>query len=353
MVNVKDTCLGVRDNPETVIRTKITFITFICSILVIYIHAYNLEQYGITSSVEGLEHFVYVAENFWKKIADMAVPTFFMISGLLFFRNFSIRNIFRKWKTRLFSVAIPYLLWSILYYLFFFMCANIPPVSSVMNSDWDALFSIQALLKCLWSNNYYAFWFLKNLIVYIVVAPVIWLLVNNHFRSIPTGTIGFIVLFVLVRLKGTSIPYSGGFIYYLIGAYIGLNFESMIAKNSKILSLIASAYILFMILSGIKFCNDYTIGLFIIAVWFALDLIDFTKFKVYWWMTISFFSYVTHDIILQSMKKMVWVFFPHNGTVAFLEYIFVPLMVEVFLILIAFLWKKYLPCTWKVLTGSR
>ena len=107
------------ENRETNIRKKFSIISFVCSLFVIYIHALNLGKYGIDENSVCIGHITYVIETYAGYIIGIAVPMFYFISAILFFRTFDLRNLLKKWKTRVFTILIPYLIWCCLHYLYF------------------------------------------------------------------------------------------------------------------------------------------------------------------------------------------------------------------------------------------
>lgn len=82
---------------EPVVRMKFTILLFVCSILVIYIHANNLADMQVGSTPSFLDKLAIGIENYWVGVTKVAVPFFFMISGFLFFRTFSINKLLQKW----------------------------------------------------------------------------------------------------------------------------------------------------------------------------------------------------------------------------------------------------------------
>jgi hypothetical protein len=145
-----------------------------------------------------------------------------------------------------------------------------------------------------------------------------------------------------------------GIEYYLAGAYIGINCrEYIFVKNTKI-SFGGCIYILATMFTGFRIWNFVTKLLFIFAVWFALDCIpQLEERKFPWWMSITFFTYVAHDAILEAFEKVIMRVFGLIPLFALLDYIFTPLIIEMVLIGVAYVLKKFLPMVWKLLTGSR
>ena len=98
-------------------RNQISWLMFIFSILVIWVHSYNVELFAGTQWGAAWERAAQI-ENFWSVgIGQIAVPGFFLLSSYLFFRNFSREKLPGKWKSRFFSVVVPYVTWNFLYYM--------------------------------------------------------------------------------------------------------------------------------------------------------------------------------------------------------------------------------------------
>lgn len=342
------------ENKESAVRNKFTLITFVCSVFVVFIHCFNLETYGISeNSTDVIERITFAVEDYWPNVLHIAVPMFFMVSGLLFFRTFSIQELLKKWKTRLFTILLPYIIWCTIYYLYMVALTNIPFIKALMNSTTIVEFSIIEWLKWLWISKYYTLWFLQELIIYIVAAPLIWLLINNHWKKAPTGIIALISIIVFLELTPVEIPYTTGLEVYLIGAYIGLNCRKHIMIKNRIISIVSLIYIVFTLVTAFRFWNIATEALLFFAIWFACDMIPLEDKRLPWWMSISFFIYVAHDALLEAIEKVILVVFGKHAIFALLDYILTPLIVELILILVAYVLRRWLPIIWRVLTGDR
>jgi len=88
---------------------KISWVTFIGNILILLHHA-NLTNIYPDQATGYYALFM----GFFSKIAIPAMSWFFFISGYLFFRNFDMSKLIGKWKSRIFSLLIPYLIWNTL-----------------------------------------------------------------------------------------------------------------------------------------------------------------------------------------------------------------------------------------------
>lgn len=71
---------------------KITYIQFVLSLMVIMIHTYNVDVYNIGGTAFAC------FEQEISCLSKIAVPTFFAISGFLFFRNYDLSQTLNKRK---------------------------------------------------------------------------------------------------------------------------------------------------------------------------------------------------------------------------------------------------------------
>ena len=339
-----------QDPAENHLRQKIVLISFLCSLFVIYIHTVNLSTYGIGADAVGLARIVFLVENYFENtLKRIAVPFFFLISGFLLFRNFSMSRLLEKYHSRVKSLLLPYLIWGTAYFLFRvgitqllfrFHLVNTEPIS------FSAALWLQDLLKNVQS---YHLWFLRNLILFVLVTPLIYLLMRN-FRGFPSGLLVLVLLYVnqAVRL----IPLPNGLEIYCFGALIGINYKDLALRRSRLLTLIGSLLLLFMFATAFRWYQPWMCPLLFLALWFALDLFSFPS-AYPWWMRISFFTYVSHLFVLESLEKIVLIVFGKKPLAALLDFLFMPIVVFILLVLIAALLRKWFPRLWLVLTGSR
>ena len=94
---------------------KKEYISFLLSILVLFIHSYFAQEIVDDSLISVINH--KVSFFFSRSITAFAVPMFFMLSGISFFKGYSNKKYFKKIKSRLFTLVIPYLLWNTIWLL--------------------------------------------------------------------------------------------------------------------------------------------------------------------------------------------------------------------------------------------
>ena len=114
-------------NISTRFSRKVTIVSFILSIGVMYIHAKNLAYYDFG---DALGTPIYVLNQiFSETFGRVAVPFFFLQSGYWLFRydiyEKNSGNLKRKLKKKVKSLVIPYLLWNTLGLLYYVIVSHI------------------------------------------------------------------------------------------------------------------------------------------------------------------------------------------------------------------------------------
>ena len=328
---------------------KITYIQFALSLMVIMIHTYNVDVYHIDGTV-----FAYFEREI-SCLSRSAVPTFFAISGFLFFRNYSISQTLNKWKRRVFSLFIPFMVWNVLAYLYYFILSFIPVVSDNMNVKINIPTTIVDIISIPFSTEYNnVAWYLVNLMIYVLFAPLIYLLLKNKYSGI--------IAFLGIPLIGCIISnnYLIQSMYFMFGAYFGIHFEHLASKKSPI-KISLTALCAFLLLSQILFFlngsvtdyfSDIILLLMIPSLWIAVDCFDF-KNEPKRWMRISFYTYMIHSFILEPIEKVILIAFGKNLAGSIIDYFVAPAVTFLIIVLSAYFLRTFCKPAWRLLTGSR
>lgn len=206
-------------------------------------------------SADGIVNIVKVI--FSHALPSVSVPTFFFISGLLFFMNF------REWDWRVYkgklgkrirSLLVPYLLWCVIAFLPI-LCLNIASVIyHGLTIDSLAPFIREYLSGMFWNlrdlSSYTNFlgwtfpngapiiiplWFVRDLMVVILFTPAVYWAVSRG------GLFTLLILFACdlmklwIPLDGFS---SGAFLWFSAGAYFSIhkvNLIELLRRYSKLI----------------------------------------------------------------------------------------------------------------------
>lgn len=131
--------------PSDYFSRKVTIVSFVMAVFVIYIHADNLKYYGITANDHTVANII--VNLFGEVIGGIAVPFFFMISGYWLFRfdvtdSSAVLVLFKKIKKKVKTLVVPYLLWNTFGMLFYMVITRMPLALSMMNNGASCIIQI-------------------------------------------------------------------------------------------------------------------------------------------------------------------------------------------------------------------
>lgn len=190
----------------------------------------------------------YVGKLLSEGLAQIAVPTFFFISGYLFFaryERFGWKEYWSAMKKKFFSLAIPYMLWiALVYYAYGFYSGQVTYVdlrpSELYKIFWAAgdgyvatsvfgyKFSILST-----PSGVGVLWFVRDLMVAMLLSPVIWWIVRRcRLWSIILFIIPY-VFYIAIPIKGFGLA---ALCFFPLGATFsicGINISKVTVKWGK------------------------------------------------------------------------------------------------------------------------
>ena len=166
---------------EKQFRDKIYWLTFLFSLLVVWVHSFNGELFMGTPEaalkVAGIERIL------GERLGQIAVPGFFMVSSYLFFRGFCWEKLIPKWRSRIRSLVLPYLLWNFLYYIGYVAATRLPGLSGVVGKT-PIPFNGTQLFDALVCYSYNpVFWYLFQLILLVALAPLVYTVMRGNLTG--------------------------------------------------------------------------------------------------------------------------------------------------------------------------
>lgn len=345
-------------------RNKLSNYNALLAILVVLIHTENTSLFSfapsaLSSFVKGFEWLI--SKNF----ASIAVPSFFMISGILFYRDFSLKLYPKKLKARFFSLIIPFLLWNLFRFVLFYIFGKTGITEKFFGAP-RLLFTAQNFFEGIFFYKYnLGFWFMYQLILFTILAPVIRCIVKNKWVGL-FAIISLIALyssdilgnFLIVTLKRRFILLDCT-IYYIIGAYIGTHFFDIVNKKSTYIKFFAISGIIFGQLLNIVFIKTsillFYISFLIVSAISAWYLYDYVKIKpiAKSVTSITFFIYAAHGTVLELLQVMGGYIFPDTPYFALITYIIYPIITLTVLVGTSLVIKKSAPVFWKLINGAR
>lgn len=211
----------------TSFKSRVSIFSFIMTVLVIWIHAVNAELTGL-SAPEAEKDFgsacFYIQKILGSGLGQTAVPGFFSMSGYLFFRNAgeneSISFFTAKWKKRIRSLILPFLIWNLIYYVIYILTGR-------------ASVNVSLAISSIFLNRYNpVFWYLRELIILTFLTPAIYLFTKKK-------NTGFIILAACfaAAVFYDSIPVhivnEDALFYYMTGAFLAMHYKGFIEASDN------------------------------------------------------------------------------------------------------------------------
>lgn len=340
---------------ESVFSRKITWFSFAFSLLVIWVHSYNAQLYlAGTKWLEPIGHLEYAVID-W--LAQIAVPGFFMISGYLFYRNFSMDKLKRKWESRIRSVLVPYILWNFLYYIGYVIGSRLPWMTEVVGKGVIPL-RLSVMVDAVINHTYnYVFWYLFELILLILLAPVLYPILKNKKSRWSFFLILGILLFFDIPLP---ILNTDALFYYAAAASAAMTVPEWIEAEETgemtwrigviLIFFGAISYILGLqhrMPMGFVLCRFLAVT----GLWLAVPGQKIPEVKPF--MNQNFFLYATHFGIVRFVNKAFARQFSGMPAAALILFAVMPILALRISTLAAKMMQRLTPGLWKILNGGR
>lgn len=347
---------------------KKTVVSFFLSMLVVLIHNHSFDGYVYTGVLGTI--LKYLGDFLTSGITGVAIRMFFVISGALFYRNYTYKETLGKYKSRVKTLLVPYLIWCS-FYTVAIMLLNMTPLRNFVALEADI--SQKNILLGIFLNYYYkSFWFIFNLIIFTILAPVFYTVLKNKHIGVFAICVIILLYSIGIRIPET-IVISGdeynvfwkadSIIFYMIGAYIGIHlWEQFTEKQNKKIALISAGvfvacgvYItlaprfnwpitdLAFVLLMIVFCT---------SLWFMFDMFDFSK-RPKAVFEFSFMMFALNFYLGVYISKILFVLLPKMQIFCLVN-LAVTLLIELtFIFGASFILKRYMPKFYSLITGSR
>ena len=335
-------------------RNQVYWLTFLFSLLVVWVHSYNGELYlGQTAQGEAvyrLEHMI------GDRLGQIAVPAFFMLSAYLFYRGFTWEKLWTKWNSRIRSILVPYIVWNTIYYLGYVIASRIPGLTDVVGKGIIPL-RLDTAVDAIINYRYnYVFWYLHQLILLIALAPLLYAVL----RKTRTGIMFLVLLYAGIWLN-LSLPFLNldALFYYSAAAYAAIHWrhatEAGWSRQRGLLGVLC-------ILTGILLYEaaDYwnlvgalVTGRFLapVGIWLCLPVHLLPPVRPF--MTRNFFLYATHFAFVRLINKTGAKLLPPGAWIPFALYLLMPVLVLAISTGIGAILRKLTPRLWYLLNGGR
>ena len=342
---------------------RITSLRFLLAIFVVFIH--NNLTADIAINYYHLD-FVEPVIITWIKIlvcnvlGGAAVPLFFMFAGYLQFKKKDIYPVLLKKKAK--SLFVPYVIWTLLGVAIFFIGQSVPQLSSFFQNEVNNVSKWKVIN---WLNIFWVhidgtpliiqFWFVRDLMVIILISPLLKFLASK-FPSL------IITALILCYVNGLPLGFGTALFFYMCGLFFAeydVDFFNFSDKISWIeLICLLSLKMVFTIGFNEK-VNLFGLGTIISCIFFLkLSSFIISKSKLYsfskYLSDFSFFLYAIHmPFLVTVFEKISFRIIPLHGIGCLIQFILTAVITIILGTAIGIGLKKICSPLFALLNGGR
>lgn len=323
------------------------FFNFILSFLIVMHHSFNINV-DFNADNNTLS---WIIERFFYNLSECAVPGFFFVSSLLFYRNYNgtRKDYINKLRKRFFSIIIPYIIFNILGYA----------KHLLFSTD---KFELCKFIRSIIISDTMPLWFLRELFILVMLAPIIFWL-RKHLK------LAMIIILSIVGGIALGIIKYRSFVYWFPIYFLGtLCKEKDILRITIKIQKNGLKYILFLVtcltawgLPNTIFQMDYIGNLIfygfrllsvLIAI-YTLGMLMIKKPKVCWFMNYSFWVYCIHFPLISIVNMGFRRILPLEDKFCTIRYFVTVILVYGLAVIGGQIIKTSMPKVWNVLNGCR
>lgn len=346
---------------------KIKFLSVFAMFAIVFVNSYNYgktpltSQSLITKGFNAAEMFEYFFSN---ALFAFAVPIFFIFSGFLLFIKYenTVSGYFNKIQHRIFPLLVPYVLWAILSGLAVTISADFDIIKNISFIKENAL-GFDKFYMYLINPPAYQLWFLRQVMMLTVLAPLIFLIVKytKAFILIPLGGLWFFNVDFIIR--------ADALFFFAVGASFAIlgKWRNFTKRDNRIPAAIFSS--LWIALSAIEMfaaaltknivlvsiLNKLTVLAGITGMWLVFDhIVKYiaTKKGLLLASAHLFFVFALHEPLLKISYQLAIIPDSTDGS-HFILYICLPISVIAVCMMISMVMRKVLRPVHNLLTGGR
>ncbi len=356
-------------NDTQLLSKSIDYVRFPLMLLVVYIHTTlaatvvagaDVTTYGQFPIHDALHHLVS------EIVGGLAVPTYFLISGFLFFwkeQTFTASIYKAKLKSRCRTLLVPYIFWSLVWLLVLLVAQTLFPAmlsgknALIVDYTWQDWIDV-----CLANNAMNPLWFVRDLFLLFVLSPLVYVCIK--YLKI-AALLPFAIFVCLGYNGGWTVLGVDPIFFFMWGAYLGYNKINFAAVWRLHRWLFLSVYVLFVVAD---FClwfyhspywvylhkTSLMVGIVTLMAWVAQG-IHAQKIRSYALLTSSaFFLLAMHNPIVVFLSKL-WVLMasPMTDAKMSIAYLLIPLLLSAVIVLVYALLKRYFPRFTSIIVGGR
>ena len=356
--------MGKADQRKDNFSNNVIWYNFILCILVVFIHARNDGAFTEPVVVFGVSVLNEAEAFIAADLAGAAVGGFYLCSGYLFFRSYSRDQALAKYKSRVHSILIPYILWTLIYFFIHVIISRIPSLSEIFQESPIPV-TWESVLDAVLHYRYCAFlWFLQFLILYATVSPMLFFLIRDRYLGAAATLVVLFTACTNIIKNEQAAAVVNWMTLYMLGGYIGIHYKASIeskkVSTKSFLGALLLAFAAFWIRKGFPsvfgvlfYSFAFAAALWCLTAWEKGSGGKSTMPAARGWQKNTFAVYMTHFMLVQGANAVISRYVSRSMWVGILLFLLLP----AFCFGAVYLAKKICGdgkwLLWKILMGSR
>lgn len=306
-------------------------------VLVIYIHA-RAATLTLKSTNAGLDPAALARIVIGDGVARTAVPLFFVLSGYFLFlgqSGWSWPVFGKKLKRRVRTLLVPYVFWNVLLFVVLSV-AQVTTLRVFFNTD-GILANMDFTTQMRWVLGFqrypiaYQFWFLRDLIVLVLITPVLFFVARQAWSlMIFTGVLGALWI---TNIWPIEIPAIEALLFFFIGLSAGLHRRSLLSVPPLVplVAIYAALMATVIAVQETIFADAAQRVLVATGILVALAIVralpERSMRSVAALAGASFFVFAVHEPLTTTLLKLSFHFLPDAPLISLIIYLIVPIIV--------------------------
>lgn len=328
-------------------------IKYILIILIIILHSRPINQIPSGNIIYEIYRFIGV-------VADIAVPAYFFLSSFLYFKNFELNKYSHKLSNRIRTVLIPYLLWNSIMFLYYAFLNSLTVIDN-LNISNDINFTLNSFLSCLLESKAVPqLWFLKDLMIFFVFTPILFLIIKKTKSKFAQISVYLLLVCLITYFK----PGYSNVLFWIpvlyLGGICGYYYKKINCFQKKKFMDILMPLIL-LALSIIAFISNnpngtiYTIYRLLSPIFllYILDCKKLDKKIINSPYVDQFFIFCSHLAIIEVYRKIILNIISYDIYLSLIGFILTIVLTLITIFIITYILKKYFKKIYFIFTGNR
>lgn len=339
---------------------------------VVFIHAYGTEV-NLNGYSKGLRELSFglqlIQDIIAQGFARLAVPVFFFMSGFLFFYDFKLSwlSYRSKLKNRVGTLLIPYLFWNLLMMLMFFIFQSVDATKVYFSGSMQfvSTYNVFDFINNLFGLNKppisYQFWFIRDLMVLVLLSPLFYLAFSKFLRAVI-----FLTFLICVYLFGVSwlyIPSIDALLFFVIGGFAASygKLDIFVKKYTRYLTIVYLTLLTIDLASTSLVFNatvhkiSLIVGVFACLGW-SESLVEnkYSNALLTKLAPTSFYVFALHEPILTFLRKIFYSrYFDGTEIDVMISFFLLPMATVTVCLITYFLLKYTMPSVLGFVVGRR